>query len=133
MKKSKKIFLIIRKNWKITCLYSQIYRILLIFCSNSNYRRILKVIKFLGSWRFIFNYWKWIINFNRNLCKKNCLLKLKICYVALKLKIKMNSSDLALIFTKILNYYKIIKKKKQLKSEIFRFFRRIFYSFMLIQ
>ena len=133
MKKSKKIFLIIRKNWKITCLYSQIYRILLIFCSNSNYRRILKVIKFLGSWRFIFNYWKWIINFNRNLCKKNCLLKLKICYVALKLKIKMNSSDLALIFTKILNYYIIIKKKKQLKSEIFRFFRRIFYSFMLIQ
>ena len=133
MKKSKKIFLIIRKNWKITCLYSQIYRILLIFCSNSNYRRILKVIKFLSSWRFIFNYWKWIINFNRNLCKKNCLLKLKICYVALKLKIKMNSSDLALIFTKILNYYIIIKKKKQLKSEIFRFFRRIFYSFMLIQ
>ena len=65
--------------------------------------------------------------------QKELSFKIEDLLCSIKLIIKMNSSDLALIFTKILYYYKIIKKKKELKSEIFRLFRRIFNSFMLIQ
>ena len=53
--------------------------------------------------------------------QKELSFKIEDLLCSIKLIIKMNSSDLALIFTKILYYYKIIKKKKELKSEIFRF------------